>query len=59
LRVLLDKYDALAESQRVICDHCRVANECLSVLKPGPERDSLMSAAAFIARQAFALGESA
>lgn len=57
LRVLLEKHHALAESQRVICEHCRIAREYLHKLSPGPERTSLLDAAVFTAKQAFALGE--
>jgi len=58
LRVFLDRYNALAEAQRVVGEQCQTARRSLLALRHGPARTSLLHAATFMANQAFALGGS-
>lgn len=57
LRVLLGRYNALAEAQRAVSEHCTVARKSLSALEPTQARTSLLHAATFMSNQAFALGD--
>lgn len=55
LRALLHQTGALAECRQVIRDFCRRAGEALTALPPDADRQGLLAAAEFLARQAEAL----